>query len=173
MLFLQLHLFNCARDYVNPILKKCYVFWCLCLLTSLSPAGWWDPRCEVSYIHRRVEPSHHSIDSLIKPSGLNHICGSQLVRKRFASLHWITFTNPYCLSTPLKTHASLVNKHISNNQIQQMSKTHAIISAVSSTPNTQLSESVNLVSTTTNTVQHQDSSVKSSLTYELWVRVRE
>lgn len=67
--------------------KNCCAFVFVCLLTSLAPAGRWCTRCEVPYVDRRVEPSHHSINSLIQPSGLNHIRGSQLVRN---SLHYST-----------------------------------------------------------------------------------
>lgn len=68
---------------------------CVSELTGLAPLGSWGAGGEVPYIHSRVEPSHHSVNSVIEPSGLDEKGGSQLGRKRFTALHWFTLTTHY------------------------------------------------------------------------------
>lgn len=58
----------------------CAAFEEMCALTGRASAATRGTRSEVTHIHRGVEPSYHSVDSLIQPCRLNQICGSQLER---------------------------------------------------------------------------------------------
>lgn len=84
LLFPFYYLFMCVLVIILTLAENCSASLSVCLLTGRVPVARWKTRCEVSYIHRRVEPCHHSINGLIKPSGLNQIRGSQLVRKKYA-----------------------------------------------------------------------------------------
>lgn len=77
--------------------------WCVrvCVLTGRTSAALCGARCKVTHVHRWVEPSYHSIYSLIQPCRLNQICGSQLARRCLnyfngsASHYWLEFdSNP-------------------------------------------------------------------------------
>lgn len=58
----------------------CAVFQHMRALTGRASVTTCGTRCEVTHVHRGVEPSYHSVDSLIQPRRLDQICRSQLVR---------------------------------------------------------------------------------------------
>lgn len=71
---LPLHLCTSGASWAALYFSTC------CTLTGRASATMCGTRCEVAHVHGGVEPSYHSVDSLIQPRRLDQIRGSQLVR---------------------------------------------------------------------------------------------